>query len=226
MKKKLASTLLMIFSVTVILKAQTASNNPKSISKEKLSVLNFIKGISFTPSGLLQINFTRRTEMHEESNNKTSEVFPSNLIEGLGKMQFKYSMMMDVAVEVLSNVTLYKFIDDWYGTRYRMGGTTKRGIDCSAFTGSLLFFVYGFSVPRTAREQYKASEHLNKEELKEGDLVFFNTKGGVSHVGLYLSNNHFVHSSSSNGVMISSLDDPYYSHRFIAGGRINRECVL
>ena len=133
---------------------------------------------------------------------------------------------MDVAVEFLSNVTLYKFIDDWYGTRYRMGGTTKKGIDCSAFTGGLLLAVYGFVMPRTAREQYNATEHINKNELHEGDLVFFNTRGGVSHVGLYLSNSHFVHSSCSNGVAISSLDDPYYSKRFISGGRVNRESLL
>jgi lipoprotein Spr len=55
-----------------------------------------------------------------------------------------------------------------------------------------------------------------------GDLVFFNTRGGVSHVGVYLTNNHFVHSSSRNGVMISSLDDSYYSKKFIGGGRVNQ----
>ena len=78
-----------------------------------------------------------------------------------------------------------------------LGGTTKKGIDCSALTSSLLLAVYGFDIPRTARQQYDATEHIDKDELKEGDLVFFNTHGGVSHVGVYLENDYFVHASSS-----------------------------
>ena len=80
--------------------------------------------------------------------------------------------------------------------------------------------VYGFAVPRTARQQYQASQHIKKNNLKEGDLVFFNTRGGVSHVGLYLDNDYFVHASSSEGVTISSLNDNYYAKRFICGGRV------
>ncbi len=83
--------------------------------------------------------------------------------------------------------------------------------------------VYGFAAPRTAREQYKATEHIKKDKLKEGDLVFFNTHGGVSHVGLYLENNYFVHASSSEGVTISNLDDHYYAKRFVCGGRVEEE---
>jgi lipoprotein Spr len=74
-------------------------------------------------------------------------------------------------------------------------------------------------MPRTAREQYEATEHISKNELKEGDLVFFNTRGGVSHVGVYLDNDYFVQ-ASSHGVTISNLDDHYYSKRFICGGRV------
>ena len=59
--------------------------------------------------------------------------------------------------------------------------------------------VYGFAMPRTAKQQYNATEHIKKEDLKEGDLVFFNTHGGVSHVGLYIENNYFVHASVEPG---------------------------
>jgi lipoprotein Spr len=128
-------------------------------------------------------------------------------------------MMMNVDVESLKNLSLLGFIDNWFGTRYHLGGTTKRGIDCSALTGALLLAVYGFNMPRTAREQYDATEHIDKDDLKEGDLVFFNTHGGVSHVGVYLDNDYFVH-ASTHGVKISSLDDHYYSKRFICGGRV------
>lgn len=146
-----------------------------------------------------------------------------DIIESLTSLQYKYAMMLNVNVESLKNSALLGFMDDWFGTRYRYGGTTKKGIDCSAFTGSLLMAVYGLAMPRTAREQYKASEHIKKDELKEGDLVFFNTRGYVSHVGLYLENGYFLHASSSKGVTISNLDDSYYSKTFICGGRMTEE---
>ena len=79
-------------------------------------------------------------------------------------------------------------------------------------------------MPRTARQQYDATDHISKDELKEGDLVFFNTRGGVSHVGVYLENNYFVE-ASSHGVKISSLDDHYYAKRFICGGRVTESEV-
>lgn len=145
------------------------------------------------------------------------------IIESLTSLQYKYAMLLNVNVESLKNTALLGFMDDWFGTKYRYGGTTKKGIDCSALTGSLLATVYGLGMPRTAREQYKASEHISKNELKEGDLVFFKTKGYVSHVGLYLENGYFLHASSSHGVTISNLNESYYAKRFVGGGRVNGE---
>ena len=68
---------------------------------------------------------------------------------------------------------------------------------------------------------YGVVEKIDKENLSEGDLVFFNTRGGVSHVGVYLRNGYFVHSSSKDGVRISSLNEKYYHRKFIGAGRIN-----
>lgn len=133
--------------------------------------------------------------------------------------QFKYAIMLDESVEKLTNVSLYKAIDDWYGTRYRYGGTSHRGIDCSAFMQVLGQYAFGWMLPRTAREQYASLSRISREDLKEGDLVFFNTTGGVSHVGMYLQNGKFIHSSTSNGVAISSLDDNYWKARFIGARR-------
>ncbi len=142
-------------------------------------------------------------------------------IETCTPLQFKYAQLMDMEVESVTNFDLINFIEGWWAVRYRFGGVTKRGVDCSAYTGQLINAVFGYTMPRTAREQYRVTQRISRNELSEGDLVFFNTRGGVSHVGVYLGNNRFTHSSSHSGVTISSLDDPYYSKRFIGGGRIN-----
>lgn len=139
--------------------------------------------------------------------------------EYCSSLQFKYAQLLHRNVESLTNVSLFGFIDKWWGTKYRYGGTTKKGIDCSSFSSLLMNTVFGFSLPRTARQQYSVCAKLAREEMKEGDLVFFNTRGGISHVGVYLGDNHFVHSSSSAGVTISSLDENYYKSRFIGAGR-------
>ena len=78
------------------------------------------------------------------------------------------------------------------------------------------------SLPRTARDQYRASRIISAVELKEGDLLFFNTTGGISHVGIYLRNNKFVHASSSQGVVISDIFDAYYLKRYIGAGRLEK----
>ncbi len=144
-------------------------------------------------------------------------------IEDAGGLQFKYSLLMDVEVELLKNLPMLRMIDEWYGTRYVYGGSTKRGIDCSALMQVFFATIYGIALPRTAKMQYDFSRRISRTELKEGDLLFFNTTGGVSHVGMYLTNNKFVHSSSSNGVTISDMFDPYYAARIIGVGRVLEE---
>jgi lipoprotein Spr len=134
--------------------------------------------------------------------------------------QFKYAIQLNVPVETLTNTSLYNLIDEWWETPYRLGGTTKKGIDCSAFVQTLMLGVFAVQLPRTAREQRTASTKIETDEMREGDLVFFNTKGRVSHVGVYLHNNKFVHASTSGGVMISDLNEDYWRRKFIGAGRI------
>lgn len=228
MKIKVVIFAMLLACVTIRIKAQSSANIIKTVNNKQLLALNFIDNASFTPEvntvPLLNTSSPLNISGIKPLSEIVAEPSAENIIEKLPATQFKYAMMMDVEVETLINNTdLYNFIDNWYGTHYRMGGTTKKGIDCSAFSGTLLSTIYSFNVPRTAREQYKICEHLNKQDLLPGDLVFFNTRGrGVSHVGVYLANNHFVHSSSSEGVKISSLDEDYYSRKFIGGGRVNQ----
>jgi cell wall-associated NlpC family hydrolase len=154
--------------------------------------------------------------------NKTSQYGPA--IENYSPLQFKFAILMDAAVEELDNANLLSFMENWYGTRYQYGGSSKDGIDCSAFVCSLMAAVYGVSnLPRMSKDQYESSKHIKRTELQEGDLVFFHTMGkkrkSVTHVGMYLRNNKFIHASIS-GVMISSLDDGYYTQHFVGAGRV------
>ncbi len=135
-------------------------------------------------------------------------------------LQFKYALLTDVPVEALGNASLLNYMEEWYGTPYRYGGATKKGIDCSAFSAGLLAAVFNIVLPRTAREQFETTDRIEKYELHEGDLVFFNTRGGISHVGVYLLNNKFVHASLSSGVMISDLGEDYFVKRYIGAGRV------
>lgn len=110
-------------------------------------------------------------------------------------------------------------IDSWMGTPYVYGGTTKYGVDCSAFTQAVYRSV-GIDIPRRASRQASAAENVSRNSLRYGDLVFFNTSGsGISHCGIYLGNGEFVHASSSRGVVRELLTHPYYASRFVQGGR-------
>ena len=146
----------------------------------------------------------------------------SSSIENANHLQLKYSVLLDVEVEHVESLNLFKIIDDWFGTRYKLGGATKEGIDCSALMQIFFTGLYGIALPRTAREQYDFSRRISRAELKEGDLVFFNTIGGVSHVGMYLQNNKFVH-ASKNGVTISDLYEEYWLKHFVGAGRVDQQ---
>jgi len=145
---------------------------------------------------------------------------PAAPIETFSPVQFKYAQLLDTDVENVTNLVLFNEIEKWWGTRYRYGGATKDGIDCSAYAGTLVHSVFGIVLPRTSRDQYDNCIKLDKEEMQQGDLVFFKTGRGVSHVGLYLGNGYFTHASTSIGVTISNLSEPYWTNKFIGGGRI------
>jgi lipoprotein Spr len=142
-------------------------------------------------------------------------------IERANWLQLKYAIMLDATVEMLHNINLLKIIDEWWGTSYCLGGSTKNCIDCSALTQIIIQGIYSINLPRTAQEQYSYSKQIGMEDLDEGDLVFFNTAGrDVSHVGIYLTNNKFVHAATTGGVMVSDLNDSYWKARYKGAGRV------
>lgn len=108
------------------------------------------------------------------------------------------------------------------GIKYASGGTTTRGFDCSGYV-SYVFSKHGVKTPRTSSGMYGSGASVSKANLQTGDLVFFNTSGrGVSHVGIYIGNGNFSHASSSRGVMVSKLNDPYYwGSRYVGAKRLS-----
>ena len=110
-------------------------------------------------------------------------------------------------------------IDGWMGTPYVYGGVSKSGVDCSGFTQAVYRSI-GFEIPRRASRQSAVAQSVSRNNLKYGDLIFFNTSGsGISHCGIYLGNGEFVHASSSRGVVRDLLNHPYYSSRYVTAGR-------
>lgn len=112
---------------------------------------------------------------------------------------------------LIGDKALSQVYNEWVGTRYRMGGTTKRGIDCSAFVQIAFLDAYGMKLPRSTSEQRYLGRQIQKHELRKGDLVFFRRN---HHVGIYIDNNQFMHASSSRGVIISSLDEDYWARTY------------
>ncbi len=187
------------------------------------SSFNFINGINFGNESVSAPELIHTSMSPASTLFSVSKPIMNFATEKCSKIQFKYALLLNKEVESIVNISLFGFIDKWWNTKYRFGGNSKKGIDCSAFTSLLMSCVYAVKLPRTAKQQYAETQRVSKDELAEGDLVFFNTKKGVSHVGAYLGDGYFVHASTSNGVTINNLDEEYFSRRYISGGRICSE---
>jgi probable lipoprotein NlpC len=111
----------------------------------------------------------------------------------------------------------------YQGSPYLVGGTDEKGFDCSGFVYRVYYDAVGASLPRTARSQYAFREPIDASKLQPGDLLFFDTTGSISHVGIYEGEGRFVHSASDGprrGVIESSLSESYWAKSFVAAGRI------
>jgi murein DD-endopeptidase / murein LD-carboxypeptidase len=115
---------------------------------------------------------------------------------------------------------MYTKIIEWMGIPYSYGGNSKKSIDCSNLVIQLTNDIYYNSISGNAATLYEASHKLKRQDLSEGDLVFFKiNKSYVSHVGVYLQNDLFVHATRGKGVLISSLNESYYKKHFFGSGR-------
>ncbi|MDQ3049028.1 MAG: C40 family peptidase [Bacteroidota bacterium] len=184
-------------------------------------ILRLVKHIFFF--GLITIlllgNSSCRSgkETAKSEHKSSSENSPKNS----KKIAQKYAPILLVEENDINNIPLYSFIDEWYGVPYKFGGKNKSGIDCSNFTSTLYAEIYKKSVAGSSSGIFEQCKIVSKNDLREGDLVFFIIEGKkVSHIGVYLQNNKFVHATTKKGVMIDDLDSPYYKKYFHKGGRL------
>ncbi len=134
---------------------------------------------------------------------------------------YYYSGLLGFNIDSMHNPELFKTISSWLGVKYCYSGDSKKGVDCSGFASEVYQDVFNKTLEGSAADIYKITKPLKKSQLKEGDLVFFKIrKKRVSHVGIYLSHNRFIHASVHEGVVISDLDEPYYKKYFYKGGRM------
>jgi len=133
----------------------------------------------------------------------------------------KYSKIFGYILEKNEEKAFIEMVDTWLGVPYKYGGCSKEGTDCSCFVSAFYKDFFKINLPRKSEDMYKQTEQIEINNLQWGDLVFFKIKSDkISHVGIYISSKHFIHATTSKGVMINSLDENYYKNYFYKAGRV------
>ena len=133
------------------------------------------------------------------------------------------SVRLGMDIELTDNHKLYVNAAEWIGTPYRAGGDSRHGTDCSGLVSQLYKKTYRMRLSRSTDGQLKESNKIARRNLREGDLVFFTSRSSrkkVAHVGIYLKDGKFIHASTSQGVIVSSLKEKYYTQHWLCGGRV------
>lgn len=158
---------------------------------------------------------TPDTLAKKEKDHKTETASSKNTSIGA------YEKKWNIRIPASANIKLLQAVDSWMGTPYRYGGNDRKGTDCSALCMNIYLEVYRREIARSTRDILEQARVVKRNELREGDLVFFKIKSSrVSHVGIYLYDGNFVHASTSRGVMISNLSEAYWTRYWYTGGRI------
>lgn len=227
MKLKKIINLLVISVLTSVLQTGCAATSSsgrydrtnKQPEKDTTKIIRYADVTD--PDTVNQYEYQEWDEEPEELTSADDSTIISNLLKKFTITNSNVSNL-DPTKETPEEKVIMEVIK-FISTPYRYGGTTMKGIDCSAFTQNVFSNVFSFSLPRSAREQYQVGEIIDeREELKFGDLVFFNTtrRAKPGHVGIYLGDNFFAHASRKKGVTVSSLDETYYNKRYMGGRRL------
>ncbi len=182
----------------------------------------------FTCLTLLLTGCAGRAPVDPESNPETpatarakQKASPGRAPPDLQSQQELDALVAEVMSEAPPlRVSLEAQHEDWKGVPYRYGGLSPRGVDCSGFVYLTFLSRLGMEVPRTTTELLQSGEKVKRDEIQVGDLVFFRTGPGNRHVGIYMGNGDFLHASSSQGVMTSSLSNPYWHRRYWQARRL------
>lgn len=126
---------------------------------------------------------------------------------------------LGINVEKQTDLSFYNEVIKWLGTPYKFGGSSTQGTDCSGLVKSIYESVFGLKIPRQSAQQYKEAKEITAKKLVPGDLYFFDIQGkSVSHVGMHLAEDYFIHASTTKGVIVSSLKEKNYSISLVGFG--------
>lgn len=197
--------------------------------KKKINILFiFMVMLSIVSCSTRKQPAKRKTPVKSEQAAKPKQSSKKSQPQYSNQTISKLSKQFGVRLTQADNITLYNNCSGWIGVKYRHGGNTKKGVDCSGFVSAVYKQVYGIGLERnSANILRKNCAAIRKNNLREGDLVFFKTTGSgnrntPTHVGIYLKNGRFIHASSSRGVVVNSLSEAYYVRTWITGGRVKR----
>jgi lipoprotein Spr len=188
----------------------------------------FIAALSIASCSIRKQPVQPKSPVKSEQAAKSRQVAKKSQPQYSNQTISKLSEQFGVRLTQADNITLYRTCSGWIGVGYRHGGNTQKGVDCSGFVSAVYKQAYGIGLERnSANILNKNCAPIRKNNLREGDLVFFKTTGSgnrniPTHVGIYLKNGRFVHASSSRGVVVNSLSEAYYVRTWITGGRVKR----
>lgn len=166
----------------------------------------------------------RRIKKDDSRNNVEKETKKESKKEKSTYDYQNYSRKLGIELTGRENPKLIDEVSVWMGTPYKTGGCSLEGTDCSCLIHNIYERVYGINLERSSEAMaQKNCIRIDKEELQEGDLIFFSIKNvKISHVGLFLGNGNFVHSTTSKGVIISNLNESYYQKYYTHSGRVKK----
>ena len=176
----------------------------------------------------IKLSYNEYKELYETKNKKVKNLPIANYEPIITPKEYKKLLLDDKEEEITSKASVTppikkqaftEFYNEWKNVKYKMGGISKTGIDCSAFTQKIYKDKFGIELSRTTRTQVNEGVEVARSELQPGDLVFFKTGKTDRHVGIYVGNNKFLH-SSIKGVKYTSLDKPFYKKNYWTSRRI------
>ena len=188
------------------------------INKTFLSLLLLIAAISLNSCNTTKHNKTNKKKLTKSVVKKAGVAENKPYFDNFYK---EYSKKLGVELIGNEDKQLITEIAGWLTVPYKFGGKTKEGTDCSGFTTAVYKNLYKVDLYRSSEDQLKNVNLVEKSSLKEGDLLFFKISGDkISHVGIYIAKNKFIHASTKRGVVINDLTEEYYSKTFYKAGRV------